>query len=420
MTDEAPATLNPSIVHLTFADHVRALAAPRRWILHAWNAAEDQGEEPHVTAALPLPEGVSLEMHLAVAGAAVGRWRVALAPLTSDQKARHRLDRLQRLGPVMGVVDITEQIVAQARATRGGGGGERRQAERAKPAVSASVAAVQEAAAMQKAENERLQAELEGRRLRNELHKLERPSIDNPSPSGGGLLAMLAPFAPMAMEWVRTWLENQKQQTRALLEAVQREPVYVPPPSPPGLTIETLLQLVPQVRELGKLVGTLGGAAAGGSDDDAPASETLRMLEAVKDILGGLRTTEPTDQPATLPAPAAAPRKLDPQQMMSLRVTQFLMAVFAEQSATADPQHAADRLFERIGALPERFRLLLAQSQNVDQLLTGLPEWLPANLRQSVPNEIRQNPARRQWLETFLRTVHDIAAGRGADDDPEA
>ena len=86
-TEDVPATdLPPPLQPLTFAENVASLSAPRNWLLHAWNQrAEESSEEPQIIATLPVPDGVSIEQHLANAGAAAGRWRVALAPVVTGR-----------------------------------------------------------------------------------------------------------------------------------------------------------------------------------------------------------------------------------------------------------------------------------------------------------------------------------------------
>lgn len=274
---------------------------------------------------------------------------------------------------------------------------------------------------MQRAENERLQAEIEGRRLRQQLQALENEKGAPPPAPGAGLLAMLAPFAPTVLEFVRSWMDNQRRTTEALVEAVQSRAeappsVAAPPAAASGITLESLLQLVPHLKDLRKFLGSFGG---GDTEPAESGSETVRMIEGVRDLLTGIRGAAGADAPAPpavvdrAPAPPP-PKKPTPEQIMSLRVQRFLLAVFTEQQATSDPSTAADKLFPAIGSLPEEFRNLLASSQNVDALLTGLPKWLPAAMRTSVPNSIRQDQAKRAWLEQFLATVHEIAGNADA------
>ena len=423
-TEDVPAT-SPPLQPLTFAENVASLSAPRNWLLHAWNArAEEASEEPQVIATLPVPDGVTIEQHMANAGCAAGRWRVALAPVVTGRgRDRHRLDRAQRRGAVSDVVVITPEHVAQRTRQGGAPAGARRDERPAAPRSPGVLSAI-EAAAIQRAENDRLAAELEGRRLRQQLAALdgERPT---PPPAGAGILAALAPIAPVVVDIVRSWLENQRRTTEALVEAVQSRaeaPAFAAPvaaPASPGITLESLLQLVPHLKDLRKFLGSLGG---GGDDAPEPAgNDTVRMIEGVRDLLTGIRgaaaAAPAAEQPPAAPAaPAPRPRpKLTPEQAMNFRVQRFLLAVFAEQQATSDPAHAADKLFPSIGALPERFRMLLATSSNVEALLSGLPEWLPGPMKTSVPNGIRQDAAKRAWLETFLSTVREIAENAGAD-----
>lgn len=420
-TDDVPATDPPNLQPLTFAENIASLTAPRNWLLHAWNQrAEEASEEPHVIATLPIPDGVTIEQHLANAGAAAGRYRVALAPVVTGRgRDRHRLDRAMRRGAVSDVVTITAEHVAKK--VRAPEVATARREERPAAPRSPGVASALEAAAIQRAENERLQAEIDARRLRQQLEALEQKTPP-PTAAGAGFLAMLAPLAPMVTEFVRGYLDNQRRTTEALLEAVQSRaeapPIVAPAPAPaaPGITLESLLQLVPHLKDLRKFLGSFGG----GDEPAEPSggSETLRMIEGVRDLLTGIRDTAaaapaPAEQPApAVPAPRARP-KLTPDQAMNLRVQRFLLAVFSEQQATADPAHAADKLFPAIGGLPERFRMLLATSQNVEALLAGLPEWLPSAMKVSVPNGIRQDASKRAWLEQFLATVHELAEAAG-------
>lgn len=435
-TVETPATRPPSAGPsvATFDEQVANLAAPRTWLLHAWPENDEPSDDPVVTATLPVPEGIELATHLAIAGATVGRWRVVLVPTVKKQAARHRLDRLQRVGPVSGIVIVDQEHVDDARelkpsrrAARTSGRTEDAAAER-----SPSVKALRVEVEMQRATNERAQLLLESKRIEKQLRDLD---AGEPKPVSGfaGVAQFVAPFVPLVVEAVRGFIQTQQQTAAALAEALTREPNHAPQVQlpPPGITLETVLALVPQLKDLAKLVGGLGGAAR--SDDDEPRSEIGSMLQTVRDILVGVRSSAPEAPAGELvpvavpaapngtPAPVAArPKKMTPEQMMSLRVHRFLTAVLQEQATTADPSSAADRLFPAIGALPEEFRRLLLTSTNVEALLSGLPKWLPGPMRTHVPNIIRQDQAKQAWLQVFLDTVREIANQAAGEQDDEA
>lgn len=424
--EEAPATTRSPFAGskvATFGEQVENLAAPRSWLLHAWPEADEPTEDPVVTATLPVPEGLALETHLALAGATPGKWRVQLVPTVKRPAARHRLDRLQKLGPVAGIVTIEPAHVEEARelrpqrraARRVAGEGIETAAQR-----SPSVRAMREQVELKRAENERAQLDLEAKRIEKQLRELES---DEPKPASpfAGIAAIASPFVPLVIEAVRSFIQNQQQTAAALAEALTREPHYpAPVAQPQGITLETVLGLVPQLKDLAKLVTGLAGGSK--RDDDEPRSEIGSMLETVRDILTGVRgdAIAPAAPPAIVPPaiPGAPPvanghpqqQRRTPQQMMSLRVVKFLSAVLAEQTATADPASAAQRLFPAIGALPEEFRRLILTAGNVEALLAGLPKWLPAALRVQVPNAIRQDQGKQRWLAVFLETVRAIAA----------
>lgn len=434
MTNDVPATDSPAPL-LTFPDMVRAVPSPRGWLLKAWNQSEPDAQEPHHIAPLPIAGKLSLETWLAAAGAGAGQYRVELDPVAAAPSARrHRLDRLQQRGPVTGIVAVTPAHVKEAGDLAERAEPARRHDAAAPPRARVSEDSVRvksklEEAAVQKAENERLAAELEHRRLLAEMRKLDdEAKKGGPAPASpfAGFGAIIAPFAPVVVDLVRTFIDNQRAQAEALREALTREPAmpaYAIPPAAQngGLTLGNLLELVPQIKELAKLVGGIGG----GDGDDRP-SETMEMLGLVRDVLGQVGSSPAAPEPVASPAAngVAKRRRVTPQEAMNIRVLKFFFAIMQEQALTADPATTADKLFAQIGTLPEDFRTLIATSQNVETLLAGLPRWLPANMKTTVPNAIRQDQAKREWLATFLDTVHEladssgVAAGEDGDDLP--
>lgn len=422
MTNDVPATDPPKLdALLTFPDMVRSVPSPRGWLLKVWNQADPDATEPHHIASLPISGKLTLETWLAHFGAPASTYRVELDPVAATTVAarRHRLDRLQQRGPTTGIVQVTAEHVKEA-----GELSERaeptRRSERAPRAdESLRVKSKLEETALQRAENERLAAELENKRLHAEMKKLERGDDQKPAPSPfAGIASLVAPFAPLLVDVVRTFLDNQKAQAEALREVLTRDPVpFVPQQAPAGLTLSSVIELVPQLKELAKFVGGLGG---GRHDDDERPSEAVEMLSLVRDVLGQVAAPS-HEQPVAEPIPAAngaaRRRRPSPEEAMNLRVLRFMLALLNEQRMTADPATTADKLFAEIGTLPAEFRALLATSATVEALLSGLPKWLPPNMRVQVPNAIRQDPSKHEWLATFLDTVHELASDAVRDPD---
>jgi hypothetical protein len=412
----------------TFEDQLAALPAPRRWRLDAWDLAQTDDIDnvlPHVTATLPLPAHATLAVHLALAGATPSKYHVALVPLANSSSGRDRLDRLQAKGPVSAAVTVTEDDINAAaalrdkRAARGQfrpGSGTKAPAE-----DSPSLKIERENVELERIRCDRLELELRAKRLQAEFLKLDG---GKPAASGSWLGA-LGQLAPIVVPLVTGWLDTQRRRADALEVLLTREPSPAVVQAPPaqGITLASLVELVPQVRELVKLVG--GGLAA--ANDDEPASETVQLMQGVASLLAGIRGAPMTapaapagdplaHSPAVARANGHAPKpRLSALEKMNLRVTKFLFAVFEEQQVTADPAAAAGRLFPRIGELPEAFRQLLFSSDTVEALLSGLPRWLPVTHRTSVIAAIRNDTRRQQWLGQFLESVHGLADDDGAD-----
>lgn len=427
MTNDVPATdpttTNKPDALLTFPDMVRSVPSPRGWLLKVWNQADPDATEPHHIASLPISGKLALETWLAHFGAPAGTYRVELDPVAATTVAarRHRLDRLQQRGPTTGIVQVTaahtKEASELAERTESARRGEHRPAPRADESLR--VKSKLEETALQRAENERLAAELENKRLHAEMKKLERGDDQKPAPSPfSGIAAIIAPFAPVLVDVVRTFLDNQRAQAEALREVLTREPPQFVPQqtAPAGLTLASIIELVPQLKELAKFVGGMGG---GQRDDDERPSEAVEMLSLVRDVLGQVAAPSPEVVAEPIPAAngAAKRRRPSPEEAMNLRVLKFMLAILNEQRLTADPATTADKLFAEIGTLPEEFRALLATSETVEALLSGLPKWLPPNMRVAVPNAIRQDPRKHEWLATFLDTVHELASDAAGNPD---
>lgn len=441
MTDDRPATDSPDEprqleAFLSFGDQVASLPGPRNWVIAATNDSDPHAAEPHVTAVLPMPRGVTVEQWLARHGAVPGTYLARLEPITGSANAkRSKLDRLQTRGATTAQLRVTPADVAAAERFEAANNTAKAAAAGPQPLRREEAQAVKrkrEEVELQRAENERLAAELEYRRLQSELRKLEGSDQAPATGSLGGMLAAVAPLLPVVKDIVGGWLDNQRKQIEAMQALAERatEPVTVAAPASP-LSLSSLLDLLPQVKELGKLLANFGaGGRADRDDDDEPQSETLQMLGMVRDLVsqfGGAAPSPAAVEPAALPeapaTPALAParaarRELSPQDQMNLRVLQFFAIVQREQSVTADPEAVAERLFPQIGTLPAAFRQLLFTASSANDLLTALPQWLPpGRMRTEVPNAIRQSQERMAWLSTFLETVQDIA--KGPEEDPD-
>lgn len=418
MTEQTEATVSdPESIDSTprtFLEQLQAIAGPRNWLLHATNQQEPDATQPHAIAPLPLPKSFDLETWLACNGAREGRYLVKLEAVgMSSNQARQRLDRLQKSGPVQAIVTVRREHVAVAEQSEPTATTRPRPARPA-PSESPGVKMKADELAMMKLENERLALEAEQRKLRKQIREL-----DSPTPADGatasplsGIMAVVGPLVPFAVEFVRGFLETQKQTAQAiqqLLLARASEPSTSPAG---GASLESLLALVPKVKELTKLFGGLAPR-----DDDEPQSEFGAMLSTVRDMLPMLAgNASGAAAPATN---GAAPRRaMTAHDMMNLRVLKFFEAIRREQELTADPASTADAMMAQIGQLPEAFRALLASSKNVDALLAGLPRWLPPGLKDTVPNAIRIDQKRRAWLQSFLDAVHEnIADAAAADGD---
>lgn len=417
-----------------FATTIRQVNAAH-FLLRAWDDATSPvaTTDPDLSLALPMPDDVELPQFLANGGAHAGRWRVELHPLAANkQAARMRLDRLAALGPVVEVVAVTDDHVAAARdrlaeLEQQVRNGPRVGRPAAAPRVdeSPSVRQARERVQERKHANELLEQELRAKQLQKAMAEVERAATAGGA--GLGLAGIVAPFAPLLVELVRSFLDNQRRQAETLAELAARAAAPAPPAAGElgagGLTLDAVVTLLPQLKTLGKLLGM--GGRSDDDDDREPRSELGELVTMARELLGAARGETPAAAPA-VPVPVAPVNRLapvanghapapprTPEELMQARVQSFLLAVMQEQAATADPADAADRLFGSIGQLPEGFRALLVSSTTVETLLQGLPPWLPLLMRQKVPELIRRDERKRQWLAAFLDAIRENAAAAG-------